>query len=210
MNKANERAVRILVAADTLFGERGFDGVSVRDVAERAGVNKALVFYYYKSKVALFETVVQRYYDGHRAALEAAFATGGSIRERLHRLMDAYVDYIDEHRGFPRLMQRRVAGTTGADTELVQRGLAPLLEWTERALDEVTPALGPLAARHFFLTFSGAVIHFFTFGAVIEPMWGVDPLSADGVAERRAHLHWLVDAVLDGLKRDAVAATEPE
>ncbi len=201
MKQDNERAMRILRAADALFGAVGFDGVSVRDIAQRAEVNKALVFYYYDSKEALFETVVQRYYEGHRAALEAAFERSGTIRERFHRLMDAYVDYIDENRGYPRLIQRRFAETTEADTDLVRRGLVPLLQWTERALEELTPREGPLAARQFFLTFSGAVINFFTYGPMLAPMWNTDPLGDQGIAERRAHLHWLVDTVLTGLEQ---------
>jgi len=196
----NERAVRILQAADDLFSELGFDGTSMRDIARRAGVNKALVFYYYDNKEALFETVVQRYYEGHQAALESAFDRGGSLGERLHRLIDAYVDFVNAHRGFPRLMQRRVAVGSAADIELVRRGIGPLLEWTERALDGVTPVEGPLAARHFFVTFSGAVINFFTYGAALGPSWTTAPMSQEGINERRAHLHWLVDAILERLQ----------
>ncbi len=201
MKKDNERAKRILKAADSLFGEAGFDGTSVRDIAQRAGVNKALVFYYYDNKEALFERVVQRYYEEHQIALQAAFEAEGSNSERLHRLMDAYVDFIAEHRSFPRLLQRRITERGGADVALVQRGIAPLLEWTERALEGITPAEGPLAARHFFLTFSGAVLNFFTYGEVLSPSWGSNPLAAPGIAERKAHLHWLVDALLEGLNR---------
>ena len=41
---------RILKAAEELFIERGFDGVSVNDVAVRAGFAKGLVFYYFNNK----------------------------------------------------------------------------------------------------------------------------------------------------------------
>lgn len=44
----------ILLAARAAFGERGFDGATVRDVAARAGVDPALVTHYYGSKQALF------------------------------------------------------------------------------------------------------------------------------------------------------------
>ena len=60
---------------------------------------------------------------------------------------------------------------------------------------------GPLAARQFFLTFSASVINHFTYGEALAPAYGTDPLSPDGIAERRAHLHWLVDALLAALER---------
>ncbi len=194
-----ERAAKILAAADALFGESGFDGVSVRDLAERAGVNKALVFYYYGSKEALFERVMEGYYEAHANALSGAFEAGGTLRERFHRVIDAYIDFIDEHRNWPRLVQRQVAGSPES-MPLIQRSLAPLFEWTERILSEVAPAEGPLAARHFFVTFSGAVINYFTYGPVLQPLWGSDPGAPPAIEERRAHLHWLADLVLDGLE----------
>ena len=44
----------ILAAAETLFSERGFDGVGIRDVAARAKVTKALVFYHFGNKETLY------------------------------------------------------------------------------------------------------------------------------------------------------------
>ena len=198
MARNDDKASRILEAADALFGEVGFDGVSVRDVAQRAGVNKALVFYYFKGKDALFERVLERYYEAHRAALADAFSIDGSLRDRLHGLIDAYIDFIESHRHYPRLVQREVS-RGGRDLEVVHKSLGALFEWFERALDELAPLEGPLSARHFFVTFSGAVINYFTYGEVLGRVWGSDPLSADGITERRAHLHWLVDTVVDRL-----------
>jgi AcrR family transcriptional regulator len=194
----SETASVILQAADELFGERGFDGVSIRDVTERAGVQKALVFYYFRNKEGLFRQVLGRYYEAHRQALEAAAEADQPLRERLHGVVDAYLDFIDQNRRYPRLVQREVA-SRDAHLQLIQQSLAPLFRWTVAALSEVAPEEGPLAARHFFLTFSGAVINTFTYGPALEPVWGSDPLSEAGVAERRAHLHWLVDTVLDRL-----------
>lgn len=194
----SDTASIILEAADELFGERGFDAVSIRDVTERAGVQKALVFYYFRSKEGLFQQVLDRYYAAHRAALEAAAAVDRPPRERLHGVVDAYLDFINRNRRYPRLVQREVASLDGR-LDLIQHSLASLFRWTEAALSEIAPQQGPLAARHFFVTFSGAVINLFTYGPALAPVWGSDPLSDAGIAERRAHLHWLVDTVLDRL-----------
>lgn len=193
-----KRAERILDAADAVFGEVGFDAANVRTIAERAEVNKALVFYYYGSKEALFERVLERYYRAHQAALEGAIDPVRPVASQLHALIDAYLDFIDEHRQFPRLVQGMVA-SGGPQTELIRHSLEPLFVWTVRAIGELAPNAGPLAARQFFVTFSGAVINYFTYSAVLEPIWGSDPLSDEAIADRRAHLHWLVDVVVAGL-----------
>ncbi len=47
--------LKILGAAEKLFAEKGFDGARVDDIAENAGVNKALIYYYFKSKQEILE-----------------------------------------------------------------------------------------------------------------------------------------------------------
>lgn len=201
-------AERILAAADELFGEQGYAGVSVRDVAARAGVNKALVFYHHGSKAALFERVLRRYYGEHLDVMRAAVGGEGSRAERLHAVVDAYFDFIDSNRRYPRLVQQEVAG--GNEHELIRRNLRALFEWTGEILTDLTPSEGPLAAKHFFVTFSGMVINYFTYGPVLEGMWGSPPLSEESVAERREHVHWVVDLFLEGLQRRDAAAGGPE
>ena len=47
--------LKILKAAEKLFAEKGFDGARVDDIAGNAGVNKALIYYYFKSKRDILE-----------------------------------------------------------------------------------------------------------------------------------------------------------
>lgn len=195
-----ETAEAILGAADELFGERGLDAVSVRDVAERAGVNKPLVFYYFASKERLFEAVLARYYEAHQAALEGAFSSEAPLSERLHALVDAYFDFIGGHQRYPKLVQALVVGSPDFHP-FIQRNLEPMLRFIERALEGLAPEAGHLAARHFFLDMSAAVINTFTYAPVLAPMWGGDPLSEAGLAERRRHLHWLAEALITALQR---------
>ena len=194
-------AARILEAADKLIAEVSYEGVSMRDVAEAAGVNKALVFYYFNSKAELFDRVIERYYAAHLEALSSAIEGTGAVRERLHRVIEAYLDFIDENRRYPRLIQQQVAGGS-THLDLIRRNLEPLFQWVQRTFSEVAPTAGPLAARHFFVTFSGIVINYYTYAVVLGPLWSDDPLSPDALADRRAHVHWMADLVLDGLERE--------
>ena len=196
-----ETQLRILEAADALLGEVGYDGASASAVAARAGVNKARVFYYFGSKPGLFESVLERYYDAHRRVLLDAAELPGDSRDRLHGIVDAYLDFIDRNRRYPQLVQQLVAGSS-AQHGLIEKNIAPLFELITSMLADVTPATGELSARHFFVTFSGMVINYFTYAPVLAAVWGSDPMSEAALAERRAHVHWMVDALLDGLARE--------
>ncbi|MDY0003647.1 MAG: TetR family transcriptional regulator [Polyangia bacterium] len=202
LESKTERAIEILDAADALIGEVGYDAVSARDIAARAGVNKALVFYYWGSKAELFDKILERYYQAHRQALAGAFEAEGSTRERIHRVVDAYLDFMEQHRVYPRLIQQQLTGG-GTHREAVLRHLAPFFDWTLLQLAEVTPRTGPLAARQFYLTISGIVTGYFTYAPALDSRWDGDPMSAEALDERRAHVHWMVDTLLSALDAES-------
>ncbi len=198
MARNGEARAKILAAADDLFATRGYDAVSMRDVAAGAGVAKAAVFYYFDGKDALYAAVLDGYYRAHEAALTDALAREGDLRDRLHAVVDAYVDFAADNVRYARMVQRKIAGG-GGDLSVVRQNLGLLLRGVEAALGDAVPAHGPLAARHFFVTLSGAVLNYFTYAPALEGAWDGDPLSPEGIAERRAHLHWLVDTLLAAL-----------
>lgn len=195
---SSKRAQRILQSADALFCDRGFDGTSIRDVAQAAGVNKALVFYYFDSKDRLFEQVVSRYYDEQRRVLIDAMDPTASLPDQIHELLDRYLDFITEHHRYARLIQHQVA-SGGRQDGAIGQGLTELLEWMVGALGPRAAAEGPRAAKHVYMTLSGAVINYFTYGPLMAEAWGGDPLGPTQLAERRAHIHWLADVLLGAL-----------
>ena len=54
----NEKQVEILQVAEQLFAEVGFDGTSIRDIAQKANINIAMISYYFGSKEKLLESLV--------------------------------------------------------------------------------------------------------------------------------------------------------
>ncbi|MFP4599442.1 MAG: TetR/AcrR family transcriptional regulator [Persicimonas sp.] len=189
---------RIFDAADELFCKFGYDGVSVRDIARCADVNKASVFYYFSSKEELFEAVLSRYYDLHRGALEGALISEGTVRDQMHRLIDDYWAFMQDNARYSKLVQGLLV-TGGERLAFAKHTLAPLFNWTMEVLAEISPEKGPKAARQMYLTFVSAVVNYFTYSPALEDVWGDEPFSEASMEERRAHLHWLVDLVLDDL-----------
>jgi TetR/AcrR family transcriptional regulator len=59
--EAPATSIRLLDAAEEVFGEQGFAGATTSAIAERAGVTKALVHYYYRNKETLHRAVMERY-----------------------------------------------------------------------------------------------------------------------------------------------------
>lgn len=196
----NERAQALLDAAEALLAEGGVEALSARAVASRAGVAKGLVFYYWGSTTGLFEQVLERYYARHKRALADAFEREGSLRQRLHHVVDAYLDFMEANGAYARIVQQQVA-SAGPHLPLVRRHLSEVLQMTTRMLAGVTPDAGPLSAAQFHLSLSAIVINYFTYGPVLsDALPGGDALGEEALHERRAHVHWVVDAFLDRLE----------
>lgn len=194
-----DAATRILEAADELFAEIGFDGTTTREIAARAGVNKALIHYHYESKDQLLERLLERYYDQLTVTLTQALAAPGDLRDRFAALLDAYLDFLVEHRNFSRIVQREASG--GRHQTLIQERMTPLFEMAIAAIDDRYPNRGGrgLDAADLLTSFYGMVVASFAFRGVLGHLLDDDPLSDELVERRRRHLHAMLDLVFTDL-----------
>jgi TetR/AcrR family transcriptional regulator len=95
---------RILEAAIPVFAEQGLEGAAIRTVGQAAGVNSAMLYYYFENKRTLFVEAVRLVMRGlldHLAQRRRPFANG---RERLAFLVNGLFDYYGDHPERLRLM----------------------------------------------------------------------------------------------------------
>ena len=189
------RAMQILEAAEALLEEEGYEALSAKAVADRAGLNKALIFYYWTSTQRLFEKVLERFYIRHKSELAAAFAEGNDLSERMHRVVDCLFDSMGKAPIYPRVVQQQMS-SRGDHVHLVEHHLGEILTWLTGQLGDILPEQGPLSLKQFHLSMSAVVINFFTYGPAF------DMQTQEDLEERRAHVHWVVDACLSALERE--------
>ena len=107
--------------AEVLFAEKGFNGTSVRDIAEKAHVNLAMISYYFGSKDKLLESLFDYRGEHIKLKLESMVEdkTLGSF-EKLDLLIDHYIEKIMNQQCFSRIMVReQVVNHTGITAELI-------------------------------------------------------------------------------------------
>ena len=100
---------RILAAAAVEFAERGFGGARVDRIARRARVNKAMLYYHFKSKQGLYRTLLRRMFTLAGERMRAIATGGGAPGEKVDRAIAGLAGLIREHTHFPAIMLREIA-----------------------------------------------------------------------------------------------------
>jgi AcrR family transcriptional regulator len=172
MTERADTKTRILDAAAKLFGEKGFNATSLRDITTEADVNLAAVNYHFQSKDSLIEATIMRgagpVNEKRLAMLEAA----GS-KPTIEQIVEAFVGPVLEQDFEPMapLMARVLASP-----ETMQRVFKQLIETMSRrfadAIGVALPELSP-AERVWRLHFTaGAMAHTVTRGPVLRDLFG--------------------------------------
>jgi len=117
----NDKKIQIMEAAEALFAEQGFNGTSVRDIAEKAQVNLAMISYYFGSKEKLLEAIFTYRGEYIKIKLETLLQQAGlSSMEKMYAMIDHYVEKIMSQQCFHKIMAReQVFDNTGLITKLI-------------------------------------------------------------------------------------------
>lgn len=103
----SEKQLQIIEAAEKLFAAKGFNGTSVRDIAEAADVNLAMISYYFGSKEKLFESMFAWRSNFFKLQLESMLQNKElSPMEKMEQLIDQYIEKLTNQQSFHRIMVR--------------------------------------------------------------------------------------------------------
>src|SRR5215216_5269645 len=102
------RRDQILDAAERLFAAQGFARTTIKQIGRAAGVNSALLYYYFADKDQLYREVLQRFVTGLVARTMGGSAGDGSPATRLRAFVEAQVQTLAEHPHAPRLLVREM------------------------------------------------------------------------------------------------------
>ena len=100
--EAGEVRERLLSGATELFASKGYAATTVREIVERAGVTKPVLYYYFRSKEGIYLDLMREPFSEFAALVREAVLEAGSARERLFRLClrayDIFIENIDAAR----------------------------------------------------------------------------------------------------------------
>lgn len=202
---ASETEMRLLDAAEAVFAARGFHASSTAAIAQRAGVNKTLIHYYFRSKMGLYRAVMQRI-----ARQLQPFLTDFAITDPVEALSTAtrrYVRLLADHPHYVRLCAYgaldgiAIRGDEEIHARLVEAASAALQRGTSQRI------FRPEDPRHVLSSVEGMCRFFFEHEDVLHQQWGDDYDRERIVQERCDHV---VRMLLHGLLVDAAIQAKDE
>ncbi|TCD29766.1 TetR/AcrR family transcriptional regulator [Pedobacter psychrodurus] len=101
----------ILEAAEKLFCETGYEGTSTRQIAKESGANMAMINYYFGSKEGVFVEIMNERIASFGSQLKIINEDKISALEKLHRVIEGYVNRILNNTAFHKMMHRELSLT---------------------------------------------------------------------------------------------------
>lgn len=133
-----EKQIQIMEVAEALFAEKGFNGTSVRDIADKAGVNLAMISYYFGSKDKLLEAIFERRGETTKLILEDLVSKADvTSMDKMNLLIDHYLQKISSQQCFHRLMVREQSvNSSGPIADMIMKLKRQNLEVVKKLISE--------------------------------------------------------------------------
>jgi len=182
------RKEEIVAEATRLFAERGYEGTSMGDLAERVGLRKASLFHHFESKDVLYATVLTQLLEGVHAAIAGAATVEGSFADRLDALTDAITGMLGAHPHAARLLIREAMdwGPVMRDqlATTIRDVLAASVEFARTGQREGV-FKADVDPEHMVISLVGLYFIPFVIDRTVEGLIGKSPFDAPFVDERR-------------------------
>ena len=186
---------RILDAAHTVFMRRGTAGARMTEIAREAGVNHALVHYYFRSKQRLAEAVFRRAIGQFFPVMICVFASDAPLEEKVRLVAAAQIDMLLKNRYLPGYLLAELnhyperaeqllsvmSGTTPANVR------ARLLGTLGKQLEEAagSGAIRAIRPQEFVLNLVSMVVYPFAARPLVMAIMGMDDATFTAVMEER-------------------------
>lgn len=186
---AETRAAILRVAADC-FATSGPAGARTESIARAAGVNKALLHYYFKSKEGLYAAVLEDHLKEFSGRAQEVLSAHGSARATLLHFVSLHFDFISARPYYPILFQH-----------LLLTGGAPLRRLLRKYLLPVAQGLMGVIARGIrrrefrlvdpvqtAISIVGMTVQYFTSAVMVRELRRIDPFEAAQLRHRKAQV----------------------
>ncbi|MDZ4074851.1 MAG: TetR/AcrR family transcriptional regulator [Hylemonella sp.] len=201
---ADRSQLAILLAARDEFAQYGLAGARVDRIAERAGLNKRLIYYYFTSKDELFLAVLEAAYADIRAAEQQLHLTDMPPPQAIRRLTEFTWNYYLEHPEFLTLLnsENLEQGRHLEHSSRARKTNLPLIETLAEILERGRRDgvfRGGIDAMQLYVSIAGMAYFYLNNKHTLSAIFGRDLMAPKALNERLSHMS---DVILGYVLRD--------
>lgn len=150
---ASDTEGQILDAAKEVFQKKGMDGARMQEIADHAGINKAMLHYYYRSKQLLFEAVFNHAFALIAPELNMVLNDDSSIEEKVKNFTHNYISFIAKHPYLPNFIIQEMNRNPKFFEKIQQNEAFPTLDKFNKqvALEVEQGILKPTDGKQLFI-----------------------------------------------------------
>ena len=185
-----ETRATILKAAEKVYAEHGLAGARTDGIAAAAGVNKALLYYYFQSKEGLYQAVVGSQVREFQQQAREVLSAKGSAGPILLRYVSYHFDFIGTHPHYPPIFQRMMMEGDPALERMVREHSIPLKKLLVALLERGMKSgeFRRMDKGHTIVSIAGLTAHYFNIAPAFRVITGQDPYSKVNLATRKAEV----------------------
>jgi len=182
-SKRVETTRRILNTAAEIFSESGFEGARVDEIAKRAGVNKATIYYHIGDKQALYGRVIHDLFGNAAQQIVQNIKASMSPPDKLKKYIHTLAGIVDQHPQIAAIMMREQASGGKNLPELVAQDIAGFVGIITDILDEG-------ARQGIFIKTAPFIVHLMIIGSIVlfkmsSPIRSKYPALSDTLKEKQ-------------------------
>jgi TetR/AcrR family transcriptional regulator len=189
-----ETAQRILSAAEQIFATHGLAGARTQAIARAAGVNKALLYYYFRSKQHLYRAVFENLFRQMKSLIQSRMPMDASPRQKIRAFVDGYFAFRVAYPNYARLMQQVMVQSPQQAQWLAREYFRPGHKELSRLIREgiAHRDFQSLDPDHAVLCIVAMIVFYFSGAPVHSVLLRKDALQSSAVeAHKRAVLNLL-------------------
>jgi TetR/AcrR family transcriptional regulator len=196
--RPEETRTAILQAAVREFAREGVAGARTDAIARAAKVNKALLYYYYRDKDALYGAALDHVFQERNEFLMRVLAEDIPPGQKILRYVGAFFDYLAEHPSHREMVQREMLARGSQMQRVVKLYLKPIYLALIKVLREgiASGIFRPVDPLQFLPSMVAVIVHYFGTAPMMKVMTQKDPLSPERLAARRAAVLDFISAAL--------------
>ncbi len=177
----------ILEAAKKIFQKKGLDGARMQEIADKAGINKSMLHYYYRSKQLLFEAVFKNAFSLLAPQLNTILNDDSSIEDKIKNFTKDYITFIIKHPYLPSFIIHELNRNPEFINKMKEQiGFPNIDKFKNQVVFEVeNGTIKPIDAQQLFINIMALNIFPFIASPLIQGIVGLDKKSFKQLMEDR-------------------------